>query len=251
MNQNRNMQEMLARQEYYSQQVLAVVKEALKEGIAIQIDPSTAQLDALDPDWLIYNVSSQMPLVINDRYLPQPASITASAIFMRRRPADVPADAEDVQYEMLGQYLPEAAVVTGDEGGVEVDEEVITDASASTKSPITRTESGLCINDMVVGDGVEAKAGQNVTVHYTGWLQNADGSLGQKFDSSKDRNDPFEFALGAGLVIRGWDEGVRGMRVGGTRQLIIPSDLGYGSRGAGGIIPPHATLVFEVDLLAV
>jgi FKBP-type peptidyl-prolyl cis-trans isomerase FkpA len=87
----------------------------------------------------------------------------------------------------------------------------------------------------------EAKAGQYVTVHYTGWLRNDDGSQGAKFDSSKDRNDPFQFPLGAGHVIKGWDEGVQGMKVGGARRLIIPASLGYGARGAGGVIPPNAT----------
>jgi len=107
------------------------------------------------------------------------------------------------------------------------------------------TASGLIIEDLKVGTGAEAAAGQHVSVHYTGWL--TDGS---KFDSSKDRGDPFEFPLGAGHVIRGWDEGVQGMKVGGSRKLTIPADLGYGSRGAGGVIPPNATLVFEVELLA-
>jgi len=116
---------------------------------------------------------------------------------------------------------------------------------------IVTTPSGLQYDDVKVGDGAEAKAGQNVTVHYTGWLQNDDGSKGSKFDSSKDRNDPFEFALGAGMVIRGWDEGVQGMKIGGTRVLTIPADLGYGARGAGGVIPPNATLIFEVELLGV
>ena len=106
------------------------------------------------------------------------------------------------------------------------------------------TASGLIIEDLVVGDGAEATAGQHVTVHYTGWLTD-----GRKFDSSKDRNDPFQFALGARHVIAGWDEGVQGMKIGGTRKLTIPSDLGYGARGAGGVIPPNATLVFEVELL--
>jgi FKBP-type peptidyl-prolyl cis-trans isomerase FkpA len=106
------------------------------------------------------------------------------------------------------------------------------------------TASGLVIEDLVVGDGAEATAGQHVTVHYTGWLTD-----GRKFDSSKDRNDPFQFALGARHVIAGWDEGVQGMKIGGTRKLTIPSDLGYGPRGAGGVIPPNATLVFEVELL--
>ena len=110
--------------------------------------------------------------------------------------------------------------------------------------------SGLQYIDTVAGDGAEAKAGQNVRVHYTGWLHN-DGVKGAKFDSSKDRGDPFEFGLGAGQVIRGWDEGVQGMKVGGTRVLVIPAALGYGARGAGGVIPPNATLMFEVELLAV
>jgi FKBP-type peptidyl-prolyl cis-trans isomerase FkpA len=112
------------------------------------------------------------------------------------------------------------------------------------------TPSGLQYEDTVMGTGAEAKAGQHVTVHYTGWLYN-DGVQGRKFDSSKDRRDPFDFDLGAGMVIRGWDEGVQGMKVGGTRMLVIPPDLGYGARGAGGVIPPNATLKFEVELLKV
>ncbi|MFT5645303.1 MAG: FKBP-type peptidyl-prolyl cis-trans isomerase FkpA [Janthinobacterium sp.] len=114
---------------------------------------------------------------------------------------------------------------------------------------IITTASGLQYEEIATGEGAEAQAGQNVTVHYTGWLQNADGSAGSKFDSSKDRNDPFEFPLGAGRVIKGWDEGVQGMKIGGKRKLIIPSELGYGARGAGGAIPPNATLIFEVELL--
>jgi FKBP-type peptidyl-prolyl cis-trans isomerase FkpA len=108
------------------------------------------------------------------------------------------------------------------------------------------TNSGLIIEELTVGSGAEAGAGQTVSVHYTGWL--ADGS---KFDSSKDRDEPFEFALAARRVIAGWDEGVQGMKIGGVRKLTIPPDLGYGSRGAGGVIPPDATLVFEVELLAI
>ena len=110
------------------------------------------------------------------------------------------------------------------------------------------TPSGLQYEDTVVGDGATAASGQHVTVHYTGWLYQ-DGAAGRKFDSSKDRGQPFEFSLGAGMVIRGWDEGVAGMRVGGTRRLVIPPALGYGARGAGGVIPPNATLLFEVELL--
>lgn len=114
----------------------------------------------------------------------------------------------------------------------------------------TTTASGLIYDDKVVGTGAEAKAGQDVKVHYTGWLFYG-GERGKKFDSSKDRGDPFEFPLGAGHVIKGWDEGVAGMKVGGTRVLTIPPQLGYGARGAGGVIPPNATLIFEVELLGV
>jgi FKBP-type peptidyl-prolyl cis-trans isomerase FkpA len=112
------------------------------------------------------------------------------------------------------------------------------------------TPSGLQYEDTLVGEGAEAKAGQHVVVHYTGWLYK-DGQQGAKFDSSKDRRDPFVFALGAGMVIKGWDEGVAGMKVGGARTLIIPAELGYGARGAGGVIPPNATLKFDVELLAI
>ncbi len=112
------------------------------------------------------------------------------------------------------------------------------------------TASGLQYLDTVEGSGAQAVAGNSVKVHYTGWLFN-DGVQGAKFDSSKDRGDPFVFSLGAGMVIKGWDEGVAGMKVGGARTLIIPAALGYGARGAGGVIPPNATLKFDVELLAV
>ena len=115
------------------------------------------------------------------------------------------------------------------------------------------SSANLQIDDITTGSGATAVAGCQVTVHYTGWLHDTTqpGNRGRKFDSSKDRRDPFRFDLGAGMVIRGWDEGVQGMKVGGVRVLTIPPELGYGARGAGGVIPPHATLVFEVELLAV
>ena len=114
----------------------------------------------------------------------------------------------------------------------------------------TTTASGLQYEDVVVGDGAEATAGKYVTVHNTG-MPYENGQAGKNFDSRKDRNDPFEFPLGAGMVIKGWDEGVQGMQIGGQRTLIIPAALGYGARGAGGVIPPNATLKFDVELLAV
>ncbi len=106
------------------------------------------------------------------------------------------------------------------------------------------TASGLQYEEITIGTGATATAGNLVSVHYTGWLTD-----GTKFDSSKDRNEPFDFNLGAGQVIKGWDEGVQGMQVGGVRKLTIPAALGYGARGAGGVIPPNATLVFEVEFL--
>ena len=110
--------------------------------------------------------------------------------------------------------------------------------------------NGLQITDTKAGTGAEARKGQTVTVHYTGWLFN-NGQQGAKFDSSRDRKDPFKFPLGSGMVIKGWDEGVAGMKVGGQRTMIIPPEMGYGARGAGGVIPPNATLKFDVELLGV
>lgn len=121
------------------------------------------------------------------------------------------------------------------------------------KTAMKKSVTELEITDHVVGKGKEAIAGTNVTVHYTGWLYDpgkAEGH-GNKFDSSVDRGEPFSFLLGGGQVIRGWDDGVAGMKEGGKRTLLIPSSMGYGSRGAGGVIPPYATLVFDVELLVV
>ena len=122
-------------------------------------------------------------------------------------------------------------------------------ALAQEGKPMT-TSSGLTIADTKVGSGAEAKPGSNCVMHYTGWLYQ-NGAKGAKFDSSVDRGQPFEFPIGTGRVIKGWDEGVATMKVGGKRTLIIPPDLGYGARGAGGVIPPNATLIFEVELLGV
>ena len=133
-----------------------------------------------------------------------------------------------------------------------------TQAPPATESPTTSPDTGvpavaLQKTDLSPGTGVEIKSGQSALVHYTGWLYDAAApeNKGQKFDSSVDRNEPFEFDVGAGHVIRGWDEGVVGMKVGGKRRLVIPPDMGYGARGAGGVIPPGATLVFDVELVEI
>ena len=120
------------------------------------------------------------------------------------------------------------------------------DGPPEVNLPSTPLPNGMEFIDIQVGAGDQALAGKLVTVHYTGWLTD-----GKKFDSSRDRRDPFQFALGRGQVIKGWDEGVQGMRVGGQRRLIIPPSLGYGQRGAPGAIPPNATLIFDVELLKV
>jgi peptidylprolyl isomerase len=126
---------------------------------------------------------------------------------------------------------------------------IATRASAQTGKAMT-TASGLQIIDIKEGTGASPKPGQTCVMHYTGWLYE-NGQKGKKFDSSVDRNEPFDFPIGMGRVIKGWDEGVASMKVGGKRTLIIPPALGYGARGAGGVIPPNATLMFDVELLAV
>ena len=123
-------------------------------------------------------------------------------------------------------------------------------ASAQTQGKAMTTPSGLQIIDTTVGTGASPKTGQTCVMHYTGWLSEG-GKKGKKFDSSVDRGQPFEFPIGMKRVIGGWDEGVATMKVGGKRTLIIPPQLGYGERGAGGVIPPNATLIFDVELLAI
>ncbi|WP_456758334.1 FKBP-type peptidyl-prolyl cis-trans isomerase [Bradyrhizobium sp. USDA 4011] len=123
-------------------------------------------------------------------------------------------------------------------------------AMAQTVGKPMTTASGLQIIDSKVGTGASPKTGQTCVMHYTGWLYE-NGQKGKKFDSSVDRNEPFEFPIGQGHVIKGWEEGVATMKVGGKRTLIIPPNLGYGARGAGGVIPPNATLMFDVELLGV
>ena len=125
---------------------------------------------------------------------------------------------------------------------------VLAMTTAAPAAETVTTSSGLKYRDEVVGTGAAPKSGQSVSVHYTGWLDD-NGKPGKKFDSSRDRGQPFSFPLGQGRVIRGWDEGVATMKIGGRRTLIIPADLGYGARGAGGAIPPGATLIFDVELL--
>lgn len=134
------------------------------------------------------------------------------------------------------------------------------DKAATTSTTGTSSPQAMDIKmvdlvktDVKVGDGAEATAGKMVSVHYTGWLYDeaAADKHGKKFDSSRDRGQPFQFPLAGGQVIKGWDEGVQGMKIGGQRTLIIPAEMGYGARGAGGVIPPNATLVFDVELLGV
>jgi len=126
-------------------------------------------------------------------------------------------------------------------------------AAADNNEVEVTTVEGLQITDVAVGDGAKAESGKNIVVHYTGWLfdPTQDDNKGVKFDSSVDRNQPFQFPLGAGRVIQGWDKGFDGMQVGGKRVLVIPPEMGYGTRGAGAAIPPNATLMFEVELLDV
>jgi peptidylprolyl isomerase len=142
--------------------------------------------------------------------------------------------------------FPRAAIIAA----LALSAAAFTPALAQTAGATMTNPSGLQITDAKVGEGASPKTGQTCVMHYTGWLYN-NGEKGKKFDSSVDRGEPFAFTLGVGQVIRGWDEGVASMKVGGKRTLIIPPALGYGARGAGGVIPPNATLIFDVELLGV
>ena len=143
--------------------------------------------------------------------------------------------------------IPLAVVIVLAGAAITVMSATLAPAAAQTR---TTTPSGLTIIDLQIGTGPSPKPGQTCVMHYTGWLYE-NGAKGKKFDSSLDRGQPFEFPIGAGKVIAGWDEGVATMKVGGKRTLIIPPALGYGARGAGSVIPPNATLIFDVELLGV
>jgi FKBP-type peptidyl-prolyl cis-trans isomerase FkpA len=158
------------------------------------------------------------------------------------KPKDQTEESSNQEAEIVENASPSAETGGGNGDDVGIEFEQMTDDMSSD----SMEENGLIIEDIVVGDGAEAKAGDSVTVNYIGTLTN-----GTKFDSSYDRNQPFTFNLGAGSVIKGWDMGVLGMKVGGKRKLTIPSDLGYGERGAGAAIPPNSILIFEVELLEV
>ena len=149
----------------------------------------------------------------------------------------------------MGGFLRASALAALMAGGGVAITGTTAPAAAQAAKAVT-TPSGLQITDTKVGSGPSPKPGQICVMHYTGWLYQ-NGAKGKKFDSSLDRGQPFEFAIGKRQVIGGWDEGVASMKVGGKRTLIIPPDLGYGARGAGGVIPPNATLIFDVELLAV
>jgi FKBP-type peptidyl-prolyl cis-trans isomerase len=151
--------------------------------------------------------------------------------------------------EGAASQAPAAATPAATQQSAPADPQAATTAAPTSATPggqVHKLPSGLIYEDLVVGDGTMADPGLTVAVHYTGWLTN-----GTKFDSSLDRGQPFKFVLGQHQVIDGWDQGVKGMRVGGKRKLTIPPDMGYGAQGAGGVIPPNATLVFDVELLKV
>lgn len=170
------------------------------------------------------------------------ALTTAAATMAEDKPK---ADTPKTAIEIGKAKVPDKEVVI--KGGQNAEAKI---AEAKKGGSQVETKSGLKYTDEKVGTGDVAVAGMKVAVHYTGWLDDG-GKKGKKFDSSVDRGQPFTFALGAGQVIKGWDEGVAGMKVGGKRTLVIPPDLGYGAKGAGGVIPGNSTLIFDVELLKV
>lgn len=181
----------------------------------------------------------------NRRYGIALVTLAAMLALAGCRTGDTGASATAGQAMETSGSTPEAAA-GAESGGAQA---TSGDTAAAEQTPAGKEvvlADGLRYTDEVIGDGPIAEKGSSVSVHYTGWLTD-----GTKFDSSRDRGTPFQFRLGAGQVIRGWDEGVEGMRVGGKRKLTIPPALGYGAAGAGGVIPPNATLVFEVELLGV
>ena len=197
-------------------------------------------------DQEIAMLRSELEMLMNERQTLLRIAGAAAAFVAELDSRKLPEETYEAA-EFLAEYLNEATEETIRDALEAVRAEIAGDGGDGRQEQLSSevtTDSGLVYEDLAQGEGPAAEAGRLVTVHYTGWLTN-----GTKFDSSKDRNDPFVFPLGAGHVIRGWDEGVQGMKVGGVRKLTIPSQLGYGARGAGGVIPPNATLVFEVELL--
>lgn len=190
-------------------------------------------------------VTAQAPSTATKPAAGAPASAPAKAIVIAPAPAPVAAPAPAAVAPAVSAPAPAPAPAAA---AAQPAARAVGAATAASKIQVTA--GGVKYEDVVTGTGAVAKAGQTVTVHYTGWLLEG-STLGRKFDSSKDRAEPFKFPLGGGRVIKGWDEGVAGMKVGGKRTLTIPPEMGYGARGAGGVIPPGATLVFEVELLGV
>lgn len=173
-------------------------------------------------------------MLIISQVVSQPDAATAAQV----NPVTPPTMTTPITSDKAGVMPPTLLAQTPDTGA--------TDLMPTENSEPVTTDSGLQYIDMVEGTGATPQSGQTVVVHYTGTLTD-----GTKFDSSRDRDRPFSFRLGAGQVIRGWDEGISTMKVGGQRRLIIPPELGYGARGAGGVIPPNATLIFDVELLRI
>jgi FKBP-type peptidyl-prolyl cis-trans isomerase FkpA len=253
MSQIRTVEATTALQLQYSEQLRDLLIAALKDGVELSITGSESPRQDLPAEWSTRKVCMPLPLSIVDHHLLQPLAVVSTVFIMK-------SDADTV----IGQYIPDQWDTGTPEAMKEMDNRQTTlnalngippdmAISAPNEIPAELVEvtmpNGLKYTDLVVGTGQEAAPGFMVSCHYTGWLQNPDGTKGAKFDSSVDRNDPFELALGNGLVIQGWDLGIVGMRQGGKRLLVIPPELGYGNRGAGNVIPAGATLIFEIEVL--